>query len=97
VGNCPSISGGNGIEFRPEVAVVLYSHDGAIELKNDCNSASCNQSNQGAFYGRSVDAKNNFNVSYSSRIAETLGFGAASLLQRSYQELPPCPASQATC
>ncbi len=97
VGNCPSISGGNGIEFRPEVAVVLYSHDGAIELKNDCNSASCNQSNQGAFYGRSVDAKNNFNVSYSSRIAETLGFGAASLLQRSYQELPPCPAGQATC
>jgi hypothetical protein len=97
VGNCPSIYGGNAIEFRPEVAVLLYSHDGAIELKNDCNSAACNQSNQGAFYASTVDAKNNLNVSYTSRIADTIGFGTAALLQRSYQELPPCQAGQAVC
>jgi hypothetical protein len=97
VGNCPSIYGGNQIEFRPEVAVLLFSHDGTIELKNDCNSADCNQSNQGAFYGSTVDAKNNLNINYSPRIADALGFGAASLLQRSYQELPPCPAGQASC
>jgi hypothetical protein len=97
VGNCPSIYGGNQIEFRPEVAVVLFSHDGTIELKNDCSSADCNQSNQGAVYGKTVDAKNNLNLSYSPRIADALGFGTASLLQRTYQELPPCPAGQATC
>jgi hypothetical protein len=97
VGNCPSIYGGNKIQFMPEVAVLLFSHDGTIQLKNDCNSDDCNQSNQGAFYGNTVDAKNNLNLSYSPRIADALGFGTAALLQRTYQELPPCPAGQATC
>jgi hypothetical protein len=33
--------------LRPGVAVLLYGQDGAIELKNDCNSEDCNQNNQG--------------------------------------------------
>lgn len=93
-GSCPAILGGNRIEFRPEVAVLLYSHDGTIELKNDCNSADCNQSNQGSYYGNNIDAKNNLNVNYTPRIANTLGFGRTQLQQVSWQELAPCPAGQ---
>lgn len=94
---CPSIYGKNTIEFRPDVAVLLYSHDGEIELRNDCSSESCNQSNHGAFYASTVNAKNNLNISYSPAVADVIGFGTAALLQRSYQELRPCPAGQATC
>jgi hypothetical protein len=93
-GSCPAISGGNGIEFRPEIAVLLYSRDGTIELTNNCNSAACNQSNQGSFYGNNVTAKNNLNVSYTPRIAYALGFGRTQLQQISWQELAPCPAGQ---
>jgi hypothetical protein len=93
-GSCPSIHGGNKIEFRPEVAVLLYSHDGTIELKNDCNSAACNQSNQGSFYGNNVNTKNGLNVSYTPRIANALGFGRTQLQQVSWQEVAPCPAGQ---
>jgi hypothetical protein len=93
-GSCPSIMGGNQIEFRPEVAVLLYSNEGTIELKNDCNSADCNQSNQGSYYGNNVDAKNSLNVSYTPRIANALGFGRTQLQQVSWQELAPCPAGQ---
>jgi hypothetical protein len=94
VGNCPSISGGNKIQFRPELAVLLYSEDGTLELRNDCNSEECNQSNQGAFYANTVDAKNNLNMSYTPRIANALGFGRTQLQQVSWQELAPCPAGQ---
>jgi hypothetical protein len=93
-GSCPTIKGGNKIEFRPEVAVLLYSADGTVELKNDCNSASCNQSNQGSYYGNNVNAKNSLNVSYTPRIAYALGFGRTQLQQVSWQELAPCPAGQ---
>jgi hypothetical protein len=93
-GSCPSIYGGNKIEFRPEVAVLLYASDGTIELKNDCNSAACDQSNQGSFYGNNVNAKNSLNVSYTPRIANALGFGRTQLQQVSWQELTPCPAGQ---
>ena len=92
-GNCPSISGGNKIEFRPEVAV-LYSRDGTIELQNDCNSSACDQSNQGAFHANTIDAKNNLNMSYAPRTAYALGFGRTQLQQVSWQELVPCPAGQ---
>jgi hypothetical protein len=94
VGNCPSIYGGNKVQFRPEVAVLLYSQDGAIELQNDCNSEDCNQNNQGAFYAKTVNANNNLNVSYNPRIANALGFGRTHLQQVSWQELAPCPAGQ---
>jgi hypothetical protein len=94
VGNCPSIYGGDKIQFQPEVAVLLYSQDGAIELKNDCNSEDCNQNNQGAVYANTVDAKNNLNISYNPRIANALGFGRTQLQQLSWQELAPCPAGQ---
>jgi hypothetical protein len=93
-GSCPAIFGGNGVEFRPEVAVLLYSRDGTIELSNNCSSAACNRSNQGSFYGNNVDAKNNLNVSYTPRIAYALGFGRTQLQQVSWQELAPCPAGQ---
>jgi hypothetical protein len=93
-GSCPSILGGNKIEFRPELAILLYSHDGTIQLKNDCNSAACNQSNQGSYYGNNVNAKNGLNVSYTPRIAYALGFGRTQLQQVSWQELTPCPAGQ---
>jgi hypothetical protein len=93
-GSCPSIGGGNKIEFRPEGAVLLYSNDGTIQLKNDCNSAACNQSNQGSFYGNNVNTKNGLNVSYTPRIANALGFGRTQLQQVSWQEVAPCPAGQ---
>jgi hypothetical protein len=94
VGNCPSIFGGNKIQFAPEVAVLLYSQDGAIELKNDCNSSACNNQNHGAFYANTIDAKNNLNLSYSPRIARALGFGRTQYEQLSWQELAPCPAGR---
>ncbi len=94
VGNCPSIYGGNKIEFRPEVAVLLYSHDGSIVLMNDCNGPSCNGSNNGAIYGNTIDAKNNLNVSYTPRIANAVGFGKAALQQQSWEEQAPCPPGQ---
>jgi hypothetical protein len=78
-GSCPAIMGGNKIEFRPEVAVLLYANEGTVQLKNDCNSADCNQSNQGSYYGNNVNA---------------LGFGKTQLQQISWQELAPCPAGQ---
>jgi hypothetical protein len=93
-GSCPAIMGGNKIEFRPEVAVLLYAADGTVELKNDCNSTACNQSNQGSYYGNNVNAKNGLNVSYTPRIANALGFGRTQLQQISWQELAPCPAGQ---
>jgi hypothetical protein len=96
-GGCPSIYGGNKIQFRPEVAVLLYSQDGAIKLQNDCNGPSCNESNQGSFYASSIDAKNNLNIAYTPRIAHALGFGPTALEQHSWQELPPCPRGQASC
>jgi hypothetical protein len=94
VGNCPSIFGGNRIQFAPELAVLLYSQNGAIELKNDCNSDDCNDINHGAFYANTIDAKNNLNINYSPRIANALGFGRTQLQQVSWQELAPCPAGQ---
>jgi hypothetical protein len=94
VGNCPSIFGGNKIQFAPEVAVLLYSQDGAIELKNDCNSSGCNNQNHGAFYANTIDAKNNLNLSYSPRVARALGFGRTQYEQLSWQELAPCPAGR---
>ena len=93
-GSCPAIMGGNKIEFRPQVAVLLYTHDGTIELKNDCDSSACNQSNQGSYYGNNVDAKNGLNVNYTPRIANALGFGRTQLQQVSWQEVAPCPAGQ---
>jgi hypothetical protein len=93
-GSCPAIMGGNKIEFRPEVAVLLYANEGTVELKNDCNSEACNQSNQGSYYGNNVNAKNSLNVSYTPRIANALGFGRTQLQQVSWQELAPCPAGQ---
>ena len=93
-GSCPSIHGGNKIEFRPQLAVLLYASDGTIQLKNDCNSEACNQSNQGSIYGNNVNAKNSLNVSYTPRIANALGFGRTQLQQVSWQELAPCPAGQ---
>jgi hypothetical protein len=94
VGNCPSIFGGNRIQFAPEVAVLLYSQDGAIELENDCTSSSCNNNNHGAFYANTVDGRNNLNINYSPRIARALGFGSTQLEQLSWQELTPCPAGR---
>jgi hypothetical protein len=94
VGNCPSIFGGNKIRFAPEVAVLLYTQDGTIELKNDCSSSVCNDQNHGAFYANTIDAKNNLNMSYSPRIARALGFGRTQFEQLSWQELPPCPAGR---
>jgi Tfp pilus assembly protein PilX len=94
VGNCPSIFGGNKIQFRPELAVLLYSREGTIELRNDCNSDACNDINHGAFYANTVDAKNNLNLNYTPRIANALGFGRTQLQQVSWQELAPCPAGQ---
>jgi hypothetical protein len=97
VGNCPSIYGGNKIRFRPELAVLFYTQEGTIELKNDCNSDSCNDSNHGAFYANTIDAKNNLNINYTPRIARALGFGRTQLQQLSWQELAPCPAGQTPC
>jgi len=94
VGNCPSIFGGNRIQFAPELAVLLYSQDGAIELNNDCNSDSCNNDNHGAFYGSTIDGRNNLNINYSPRIAHALGFGRTQFEQLSWQELAPCPAGR---
>jgi len=94
VGNCPSILGGNKIQFRPELAVLLYSQEGTIELMNDCNAEACNDTNHGAFYANTIDAKNNLNISYTPRIANALGFGRTQLQQASWQELAPCPAGQ---
>jgi hypothetical protein len=94
VGNCPSIFGGNKIQFRPEVAVLLYSQQGTIELMNDCNADTCNNTNHGAFYANTIDAKNNLNISYTPRIANALGFGRTQLQQVSWQELAPCSAGQ---
>jgi len=94
VGNCPSIYGGNKIQFAPELAVLLYSRAGILELKNDCNSDECNDTNHGAFYANTVDAKNNLNINYTPRIANALGFGRTQLQQVSWQELAPCPAGQ---
>jgi hypothetical protein len=94
VGNCSSIYGGNKIQFAPELAVLLYSKAGTLELKNDCNSASCNDINHGAFYANTIDAKNNLNINYTPRIANALGFGRTQLQQVSWQELAPCPAGQ---
>ena len=94
VGNCPSIYGGNKIQFRPEVAVLLYSQDGTVVLKNDCNAPGCDDSNNGAIYASSINGKNNLNVSYTPRIASALGFGKAALLQQSWEELAPCPPGQ---
>ena len=93
-GSCPAIQGGNKIQFRPEVAVLLYSRDGTVEMKNDCNSSDCDQSNQGSYYGNNVNAKNSLNVSYTPRIANALGFGRTQLQQVSWQEVAPCPAGQ---
>jgi hypothetical protein len=95
-GNCPSIDGGNGVEFQ-KVAVLLYSRDGSISLVNDCNGPACAESNQGAFYAKSVNAKNNLNVSYSPRVARAIGFGQTALEQQTWQELVPCPPRQASC
>jgi hypothetical protein len=92
VGNCPSIFGGNKIQFRPELAVLLYSHEGTIQLMNDCNSDACNDTNHGAIYANTIDAKNNLNIIYTPRIANALGFGRTQLQQVSWQELAPCPA-----
>ena len=94
VGNCPSIYGGNKIQFAPELAVLLYSKAGILELKNDCTSDACNGINHGAFYANTVDAKNNLNINYTPRIANALGFGRTQLQQVSWQELAPCPAGQ---
>jgi hypothetical protein len=94
VGNCPSILGGNKIQFRPELAVLLYSQEGTIELMNDCNADACNDTNHGAFYANTIDAKNNLNINYTPRIANALGFGRTQLQQVSWQELVPCPAGQ---
>jgi hypothetical protein len=94
VGNCPSILGGNKIQFRPELAVLLYSQEGTIELRNDCNAETCNDTNHGAFYANTIDAKNNLNINYTPRIANALGFGRTQLQQVSWQELAPCPAGQ---
>jgi hypothetical protein len=94
VGNCPSILGGNKIQFRPELAVLLYSQEGTIELMNDCNADACNDTNHGAFYANTIDAKNNLNINYTPRIANALGFGRTQLQQVSWQELAPCPADQ---
>jgi hypothetical protein len=94
VGNCPSILGGNKIQFRPELAVLLYSQEGTIQLMNDCNADACNDTNHGAFYANTIDAKNNLNISYTPRIANALGFGRTQLQQVSWQELAPCPAGQ---
>jgi|GEM_PF-3418664 len=93
-GNCPSIFGGNKIQFAPELALLLYSQNGIIELKNDCNSDDCNDTNHGAFYANTIDAKNNLNINYTPRIANALGFGRTQLQQVSWQELAPCPAGQ---
>lgn len=93
-GNCPSILGGNKIQFRPELAVLLYSQQGTIELMNDCNANACNDTNHGAFYANTIDAKNNLNINYTPRIANALGFGRTQLQQVSWQELAPCPAGQ---
>jgi hypothetical protein len=93
-GNCPSIFGGNKIQFAPEIAVLLYSQNGIIELKNDCNSDACNDTNHGAFYANTIDAKNNLNINYSPRIANALGFGRTQLQQVSWQEVAPCPAGR---
>jgi hypothetical protein len=74
--------------------VLLYSRDGTIELKNDCSSDDCNDTNHGAFYGNTIDAKNNLSLNYTPRIANALGFGRTQLQQVSWQELAPCPAGQ---
>jgi hypothetical protein len=93
-GNCPSIFGGNRIQFAPELAVLLYSQDGAVELNNDCNSDACNNNNHGAVYANTIDGRNNLNLSYSPRIARALGFGTTQFEQLSWQELAPCPAGR---
>jgi hypothetical protein len=93
-GNCPSIFGGNRIQFAPELAVLPYSQDGAMELDNDCNSSDCNNNNHGAFYANTIDGRNNLNINYSPRIARALGFGRTQFEQLSWQELAPCPAGR---
>jgi hypothetical protein len=94
VGNCPAIFGGNQILFEPEVAMLLYSKLGTVQLKNQCNSSSCNDSNHGAVYASTIDAKNNLNISYTPRVAFALGFGGVALQQHSWEEQRPCPAGQ---
>jgi hypothetical protein len=64
--------------------VLLYANQRTIQLKNDCNSAACNQSNQGSFYGNNVNAMNSLNVSYTPRIAYAVGFGRTQLQQVSW-------------
>ena len=70
----------NGVDSDPTdgIAALLYT-SGKLEIKNSADG-------EGALYAGSMDIKNGYDITYNSRIAKVLGFGAG-LQPTLWQEL----------